>query len=235
MPLQLAHLSDIHLDGDPQKDSGVHLRFLNALEHAVSDAPDFLLLVGDLFESNRVSEACIDWAMTTLESQPCPVVMIPGNHDCLDAEAIFKRFDFNQIQNVVMLSNPDGQVHLDADRDVAFWGRGMVDHIPEFHPLANVPERPQGTRWYVALGHGIYVGDERSAYRSSPVHAEDIAASGADYVALGHHHAALEVHANATQAAYSGSPTDDIGRGATYAWVTLNEEFGVSTEIRCID
>ena len=111
----------------------------------------------------------------------------------------------------------------------------MVDHIPEFHPLANVPERPQGTRWYVALGHGIYVGDERSAYRSSPVHAEDIAASGADYVALGHHHAALEVHANATQAAYSGSPTDDIGRGATYAWVTLNEEFGVSTEIRCID
>ena len=143
MPLQLAHLSDIHLDGDPQKDSGVHLRFLNALEHAVSDAPDFLLLVGDLFESNRVSEACIDWAMRTLESQPCPVVMIPGNHDCLDAEAIFKRFDFNQIQNVVILSNPDGQVHLDADRDVAFWGRGMVDHIPS---SIHSPTYPSGRR-----------------------------------------------------------------------------------------
>ena len=57
--------------------------------------------------------------------------------------------------------------------------------------------------------------------RSSPIHMRDIEASACDYLALGHHHAAMELVTDKATAAYSGSPTDMIGRGATYVMVDL--------------
>jgi DNA repair exonuclease SbcCD nuclease subunit len=49
----------------------------------------------------------------------------------------------------------------------------------------------------------------------------EIEESPCDYLALGHHHAAMELVNDRAIAAYSGSPTDDVGRGATYVVVDL--------------
>ena len=59
---------------------------------------------------------------------------------------------------------------------------------------------------------------------TSPIHMQEIEDSHCDYLALGHHHAALELLSDDAFAAYCGSPTDTIGKGATYIVVDLEKD-----------
>lgn len=226
--LRVAHCSDIHLDPEGHGGgSGLRDRqreaFAGALKAMTAHQPDLLLLAGDLFDSNKASVETIHWAMETLSRLAIPVVMIPGNHDCLEPGGIYHRHDFNRIANVQLLADEAGEVVRLPQLAAAVWGRGMSAHTPEFRPLHGRAERPQGVRWYLGLGHGLYVGDGGQAWRSSPIRKDEIAASPWDYLALGHHHAAMDLTGPAAAAAYSGSPTDTVGAGATYVIVDLAE------------
>jgi DNA repair protein SbcD/Mre11 len=228
--LKIAHGSDVHLDTDfyeggenlAQRDyhRGV---FRTLLDRVQSHQPDLMLLPGDLFDSNRASQGTILWAMEQLAGLPFPVIMIPGNHDAMEPEAIFRRHDFGKIRNVRMLVSPEGERVELQDLGVSAWGKGMVEHTPEYSPLGGLPAPTTGL-WNLALGHGIYVGKEGFSYRSSPVEARQIEASAYDYIALGHHHALLNVSAPGTAAYYSGSPVPISKSGhGTYLTVTLEE------------
>lgn len=219
--LRIAHCSDIHLDASAHTGATTdndHYRagFVRVLERMLAHQPDLVLIAGDLFDSNRATHDTIEWAMSRLGEIPRPVVMIPGNHDCLEENAIYRRYRFGDIENVTALLDEDGELVTLPALEVAVWGRGMVDHHPGYVPLAGCPDRPAQVRWYLGLGHGIFVPCGESTHRSSPVRMEDIDASPCDYIALGHHHAALEVSSETTAAAYCGSPTDRFGQGETY-------------------
>ena len=195
--------------------------FTRVLQEMLTHQPDLVLIAGDLFDSNRAPRDTVEWAMRTLSELPRPVIMIPGNHDCLEADAIYRRYDFGAIDNVQMLLAEEGELVTLPALGVAAWGRGMVDHDQDYLPLAGCPQRPADARWYIGLGHGIFVPRGESTHRSSPVHMEQIEASACDYIALGHHHAARDVGSERTAAAYCGSPTDSVGAGETYAIVDL--------------
>ena len=214
--LRVVHCSDIHLDCDREHGESHRAALVQVMREAEHVDASLLLIAGDLFDSNQATTDTIEWAMQTLEGFRLPVVMIPGNHDCLEENAIFHRFNFDALSGVDMLSAPNGEVRSLPHLDVAIWGKGMVNHSHSFRPLVHMPERPSHARWFIGMGHGIYVPEGEDTGRSSPVHAEDIAASQCDYIALGHHHAALEVHGGDTAATYSGSPSDLIGKAATY-------------------
>ncbi len=228
--LKIAHGSDVHLDTDfyeggeniSQRDyhRGV---FGTLLERIRAQQPDLMLLSGDLFDSNRASSGTILWAMERLATLPFPVIMIPGNHDAMEPGAIFFRHDFGRISNVRMLVSADGETCEVPELEAVAWGKGMVEHAPEFSPLGGLPA-PSSERWNLALAHGIYVGKDGFTYRSSPVEARQIEASGYDYVALGHHHALLNVSVKGTSAYYSGSPVpiSKSGRG-TFLAITLED------------
>jgi DNA repair exonuclease SbcCD nuclease subunit len=229
--LRIAHCSDIHLDGDGYRhsvgaDARAALRdaFDGVLATMRAHDPDVLLLAGDLFDANDATAETIEWAMAVLGRQPYPVVMIPGNHDCITENAIYSRYDFNSIPNVTMLAAPQGALARIDSLDLAVWGKGMEEHSPAFRPLAGCPGRPGDCRWYLGLGHGIFVPHGEDTYRSSPIHMRDIEESPCDYLALGHHHAALALVSDAATAAYSGSPTDEVGQGATYVVVDLSDD-----------
>ena len=88
--LKLAHCSDIHLDydyygGDRNLSKHEYYRdlFGKLLTDISAASPDAMLLAGDLFDHNRAAEPTIGWAMEMLGKLDFPVVMIPGNHDCL--------------------------------------------------------------------------------------------------------------------------------------------------------
>lgn len=228
--LRIAHGSDVHLDTDyyggsdnlGQRDfyRGV---FQGLLDRVRAEQPDLMLLPGDLFDSNRASAETILWSMEALGKLPFPVIMIPGNHDCVEPGAIYHRHDFNRVENVRMLMAPEGEVTEIPELQVIAWGKGMVEHSPEYSPLGDLKPAQPGA-WNLALGHGIYVGKEGFTYRSSPVEARQIQASGYDYIALGHHHALLNVTAGDTAAYYSGAPVP-VAKGAqgTFLMVELEE------------
>jgi len=221
--LRVVHCSDIHLECNRKTAEHYQDGLVRVMDEAVRVDADLLLIAGDLFDSNYASDESITWAMQTLESYVLPVVMIPGNHDCLEPGAIFHRYDFDALRGVDMLTAEAGEQRVLPDLNLAVWGKGMVDHSRKFRPLGGVAERPAQVSWYLGLGHGIYVPDGEDTMRSSPVYADDIGTSPFDYIALGHHHAALDVKAGSTAATYSGSPTDLIGQAATYTVIELAE------------
>jgi DNA repair exonuclease SbcCD nuclease subunit len=57
------------------------------------------------------------------------------------------------------------------------------------------------------------------------VEARQIAASGYDYIALGHHHALLDVSAAGTVACYSGAPVP-VAKGAQGSFLIVDLEEG---------
>lgn len=228
--LRIAHTSDIHLDtdyygGETNIASKDYCRsvFRALLDRIVALKPHLLLLPGDLFDSNRSCEETILWAMKSLAELPFPVVMIPGNHDNLEPDGIYRRFDFSELPNVSMLTAAEGEGVELAELQATVWGRGMKDHMPQFRPLEGLPPPREGW-WNLALGHGIFVGRGENRFRSSPVETGQIEASRYDYIALGHHHALLNVSANGTAAYYSGAPIpiSDESQG-TFLMVELEE------------
>lgn len=229
--LRIAHCADIHLDASGYgqalgaEGSEFHrTAFANAIEAMLAHDPQLFLLAGDLFDSNRATPATIEWAMATLAAIPIPVLMIPGNHDCLETGSIYHRYDFNSLPNVQCLLAHEGETVTVPHLDLACWGRGMVEHNRLYAPLGGLPPRPAGMRWYIAMGHGLFVPNGGDTDRSSPIHEREILASPCDYIALGHHHAAMEIGEDRTLAAFAGSPTDKVGRGPTYIICDLGED-----------
>jgi hypothetical protein len=86
------------------------------------------------------------------------------------------------------------------------WGRAHRDY-GDMIPFERV--RPRRTRWQIAAAHGHYVPVPDRSTRLRPswlIGDDEIAATGADYVALGHWNRAVKVGNGGIAAYYSGSP-----------------------------
>jgi DNA repair exonuclease SbcCD nuclease subunit len=213
-PLKLLHTADVHLDVDgfgasaqaPRYRQIVQQAFSAVIDVAIQEAVDALLIAGDLFDSNRPSAAAVDFAIQEVRRAGRPVILIPGNHDCLQAHSIYHRVNFAAAcPNLLLLTHPRGERHWLPERHLVVWGRGMIEHEPGYRPLAGLPRR-QGEAWHIALGHGFFMADGSPPSRSSPIYAGEIRASGWDYVALGHCHALLDVSQAGVTAYYAGAP-----------------------------
>jgi DNA repair exonuclease SbcCD nuclease subunit len=78
----------------------------------------------------------------------------------------------------------------------------MVEHEPAYKPLRHAPDR-HGDTWNIGMAHGFYV-DYPETMRSSLITPDEIAASGFDYLALGHVHAHRQMRHGKTLACYPG-------------------------------
>lgn len=240
------HTADVHLDVDdytiaphsPSYRQIIQQAFTTVIDLAIQENVDLLIIAGDLFDSNRPSRTVVDFAIHELRRAGRPVVMIPGNHDCLNAQSIYRQVDLPAAcSNLLLISHPEGERHQFSDQHVVLWGRGMVEHEPSYHPLAGIP-RDRGDAWHIALGHGFYIEDESPSYRSSPVYAREIRESGWDYVALGHCHAFQNVSQGAVTAYFSGAPSFYHGaQGADghVALVQFDAEAVLPVDVRRFD
>jgi len=212
-PLRLIHTSDVHLESDtfgvgPRGDDfrdRVRAAFSGVIELAKHKKADMLLIVGDLFDSSRVSEEALAFAMGAIGRAQMPVVMIPGNHDAHDERSIYAAMTPEQFpSNLHLILEPEGRSLHFPELSVRLWGRALVEHSPEFQPLRGLPE-PADEHWNIALAHGFYT-EGGETHRSSPITPEEISASGYHYIALGHIHLYGDVSNGATRAIYCGTP-----------------------------
>ena len=213
-PLTLLHTADIHLDNRPADSAQLpktYLAFEAIIDFARDVNVDIVLIAGDLFDHNRVDEKAVVFAQDQLQRLDCPAVILPGNHDCLQADGIYRRHDFSAAcENVRVISDPDGQSITFPDLDLRLWGRGMEAHEPGFHPLAHLPARDASpTRWHVAMAHGFFYEDFEAPERSSPILASEIRETDWDYVALGHKHVMADHSQGGVAAWYPGTPQPD--------------------------
>jgi DNA repair exonuclease SbcCD nuclease subunit len=205
----LAHSSDLHVDEDrTAADGGDGTAALRSVLAAARAArADLLLLAGDTFENNQLSLAILDRARRLLAEAGFPVVILPGNHDPALAQSVFVRGGFGELPNVSILGVTHDKAVPFPDFDLEIWGHAHRDYF-SMAPLRG--PRQRSTRWQVAMAHGHYEPPETRANPLRPSWVfgdEEIAATAADYLALGHWDRPMRVGNGVVPAYYSGSPS----------------------------
>jgi DNA repair exonuclease SbcCD nuclease subunit len=203
----IVHSSDLHLGTDDSFSDRDRLEVLPRVLHAASQVnADVVVLAGDSFDNHRQPVELLERAADMLRDYAKRVVILPGNHDPLTPDSVYRRGGLGLIPNVSILG-------LNADQAVTFpqfeleiWGHAHFDYT-DMSPLAN--PRPRTTRWQLAAAHGHYVDEARDPNRligSWLIHREELVATGSDYVALGHWNQSVQVGDGQIAAHYSGSP-----------------------------
>jgi DNA repair exonuclease SbcCD nuclease subunit len=204
----LVHSSDLHVDDDPHQgpygdDGTTGLRLV--LDAAREAQADYVLLVGDIFDSNRQSPDIIAQCVAMLRDFPRPIVVLPGNHDPLTPDSVWRRGGLDRLDHVAIIGLTHEQAIHFPDHDLEMWGHPHCDYsnmVPLREP------RPRSARWHITLAHGHYEDDGVEPLRPSwLISNAEIEATRADYLALGHWNRAAAVGTGTTVPAYySGSP-----------------------------
>jgi predicted phosphodiesterase len=205
--LILMHSSDIHIDDGPGPSAYTGLLGLRCLlQEAAAVAADVVLLAGDTFDNGRVGETALAEAASLLAAAQMPVVMLPGNHDPALPDNIFRRAGMMALPQLYILGLTHGEAIVFEALSLEIRGRahrgfGEMPPVPE--PCA------RRTRWQVVMAHGHYVPPsdwEEQAHRAWRISDAALAATGADYIALGHWDRPAQVSDRFVRAYYSGAP-----------------------------
>jgi len=207
--IRIVHSSDLHVDDD--RVAAMHGGdgtggLLAVLATASQLGADLVVLVGDTFDNHAVTTATIERAGAAIADADMPVVILPGNHDPATPDSIWLRGRLDEIQNLAILGITNERLVKFPSLDLDIWGNAHRDYM-DMVPLRDPP--PRATRWHIALGHGHYEPPEtwHNPLRPSWLISDAmIAATGADYLALGHWDRAAQVGDGSVPAYYSGAP-----------------------------
>jgi exonuclease SbcD len=244
---RLMHMADVHL-GARHDDLGSaasaqrerqFAAFHRAVELAISQSVDVVLICGDLFDSNSQPRRSVERAATELArlvDRHIPVVIIPGTHDCYEPSSIYRVFDLPALAGT---TSDSGMVTVltDSRPTVDFPQLDMTVHGFVFStkraprsPLAgfrataargesagaadgdaggsgdDAGRHGKWMSWQVGMIHGSMPIPGRFEQDEVIFTEAEVAASGLDYLALGHWHSFREGRAGNTTWAYSGAP-----------------------------
>ena len=226
--IKILHTSDTHL-GDPYAHSASEESLKNVLEAVESTNSNFLLIVGDVFDNERVSNDSVIFFLNQISQTAVPVIILPGNHDLMHSNSIYKRPIFQNIpKNLYIFKNPTGEEIQFKNLGISFWGKAMDEHSPKFKPLTNISFETN-KYWKIALAHGQFEEEGVNSGRSSLISPQNIIESGCDYVALGHWDSFADVSQNDIPAYYSGCPIK-LSKQTTgmVSLINLDPSLGVS-------
>jgi exonuclease SbcD len=215
--LRLLHTSDVHLgaydSGSVELRDRLHDCFRRVIDVGLRERVDVMLIAGDFFDHARVREETFRFAAEQLARLERPVVIAPGNHDHVGPGSIYDRFDMEAAApNVRVIREPAGECVAVDGLDLEVWGRAHTEQDPRFEPFRETPP-PGEAAWQIGIGHGHYIHPRALLHHSFHVREDELAASGRDYVALGHWEQLTRVAAGpSTIAAYSGAP-EPLGHG----------------------
>ena len=252
--LRLLHTADVHL-GARHTDLGERaavlrerqfVAFRASIDVAIAEKVDLFLVAGDLFDSNtqpRRSVERVAAELARLAAASIRSVVIPGTHDVYDGASIYRSYDLAALAGAdvggISGATAGGWVNvLTTDRpevvfpslDAIVYGRVFATKRASVSPLAGLDARSE-TRasWRIAMVHGALAIPGRTDSDEVVFTQEEIAATGLDYLALGHWHSALEGRAGGVTYAYPGAPEPvalDQGGAGQVLLVTLEERGG---------
>ena len=234
------HTSDWHLgmtrhylskrgDDDPQArftaDRIEAVRRLGDVAH--QEGCEFVVVAGDVFETQNVSAQIIARACEAMASIDIPVYLLPGNHDSLEPGCLWDGQDF--------LRRCPSNVHVlrDQAETQVTNGNGLViativaapltTRHPSTDPLAKLAMSLKPTETpRILVGHGQLEGlsgDTRDALISRSPLDEAIARGALHYVALGDRHIAWPLNDDHAAIRYSGTQEstsfNEVGVGTT--------------------
>lgn len=214
--MKLIHCADLHFDTPFSGLSGrradirredLRATFGRIVELTLAEQADALLIAGDLFDSAQISSQTLRYLHNQLmRLGEIPVLICGGNHDPLTADSCYRTM--NWPENVHIFA-ADRMERVDLPGGVCVYGRSFADRYQISSMLTGFHVE-DAAKINIMLLHGQLAGaGQTNEY--NPLYADDIAASGLCYLALGHVHQPSEAQrADDTVYAYSGCPE---GRG----------------------
>jgi len=195
---------------------------------------DFAVVCGDVFESNLVDRRTLGRALEALGGFSCPIYLLPGNHDPLDAGSIYKSREFSDRPQSVRVLDCSSPVTVRPGLELV--GVPWHSKHPRRDLVADVLATLEPTRGVVRIcaGHGIV--DSLSPDRDDPAcirvaTVEEALASGRiHFLALGDRHSVTEV---APRIWYSGTPEPTAYRETDpgFALIVELEESGEACHV----
>ena len=221
--LRLLHMADVHL-GARHEDLGDRAAtqrerqfaaFVAAIDLALAEKVDLVLIAGDLFDSNVQPRRSVERAASQLKrlvDGRIRIVIAPGTHDVFDRASIYRAYDLPALAGAVgsdlvtVLDPNHPEVHLKA-LDLIVHGRCFATKRAPQSPLQGLDvAKDDRAAWHVGLLHAALAIPGQTDGDDVVVTAEEIAASHLDYLALGHWHSTTKGKAGKTTYAYSGAP-----------------------------
>ena len=230
--MKILHAADLHLDTPFTGRSDEDVRYLKKALLTIPEqivalcrlhGCDMLLLAGDIFDGPASRES-IDALKAALSDANIPIFISPGNHDFCSPSSPYIREVWPE--NVHIFTNSGIASVALPGLDCRVYGAGfegmdcraLLEHF-----------RLEGSeRYQIGLLHGDPV-QKNSPY--NPISQEQVAASGLDYLALGHVHKGGSFTAGSTLCGWPGCPmgrgNDELGEKGVYL-VTLEEKAAIT-------
>lgn len=181
---------------------------------AVQRSCQFVVVAGDVFDSNHVDPRVVERAIDALGTFTVPVFLLPGNHDPHDPASIYRRPPWTQRAptQVTVIDAPTVYT-VPGCSGVELVGVPWDSKTMLTDPVAAACAESgsaSATALRVIVGHGMVDRlasgqDEPSLIRSDAMIAA-IQARAADYVALGDRHSATPIDGSDGRCWYSGTP-----------------------------
>ena len=167
--------------------------FERLIEYALESVPDFVLLVGDIYDGeDRSLRAQLKFqeGMKKLHNAEIPVILSYGNHDHLGGR--WTRFELPA--NVHVLNKDIEKIALNIrGEDVFIYGFSYKERHVREPMITQYPVAENQTAFHIGMLHGSLAGDESHAVYA-PFTKDELLAKHYDYWALGHIH--LRQHLN---------------------------------------
>ena len=241
--LRVLHTADVHL-GARYTDLGEQAAaqrerqfaaFRATVDLALAEKVDLVLIAGDLFDSNvqpRRSVERVAAELRRLVEGRIRTVLIPGTHDVYDRASIYRSYDLPALSGAVgsdllTVLTPDRPSIALTALDLVVHGRVFGTKRAPHSPLRDLDvTKGSPATWHIGMVHGSISIPGQTDGDEVVVTTEEIAATGMDYLALGHWHSPSRGKALATVHAYSGAPEPvalDQDRAGKVLLVTLDE------------
>jgi len=217
---KILHTSDLHLGMNGTEE----IRCLAAISQTATEQDvDLLIIAGDLFDHNRISEELVKQVAGKLQDIGCAVVILAGNHDCLTPGSVLNRDGiWSRCDHLKIFSDTNGETFEFPELGISLWGKSITTDVDDVRPLEGIPNPCARDRWNIAVAHGFYVDRYPALFPSYHIAEEEVSGLTWDYIALGHV-PVFRCISKKPMVYYSGSPT----LSKTSALVELSEDRGV--------
>jgi len=203
--IRFIHAADLHLDSPFKGMKGLPYKrlkelrestfkaFNNFIEYTLQAKPDFVLIVGDIYDGEDRSlraQMKFQEGMEKLNVAGIEVYLSYGNHDHLGGR--WTRFELPP--NVHVFSGDVETIHSTFNgNEVQITGfsyseRHIRNRVVQQYPIANNP-----SNFHIGMLHGSIEGNETHAVYA-PFTKNDLLSKNFDYWALGHIHVRQNLH-----------------------------------------
>lgn len=225
--MKLVHVADIHLGAKlgflgekaPKQRDNIALTFSSAVNKAIEINADIFLIAGDLFDSNDPASKTLIFAINQIKKllqAKIYVALIPGNHDYLSGDSVYKYTEWNVLKMSPyfhLFENEQITGWQIADLDAVIYGAAVTKKRSSSSQLDSF--KSEAAKYQIGIFHGSV--DLLGTAANYPLPVAKLRQLPLDYIALGDWHSTLEVSKQDPVCWYSGSPeiiaSDQSGAG----------------------